>query len=299
MDNKALLEELASHTNILEYHIKRLKKKPDQIHELDKEIIGEKIKEIYNLLFSLDTGEMIGKTEIPADKVVEKIPMVEVKPEPEMPRPSAPEMSSESRVPDDDPPPNAAMDDIRSESEIEDEVAPDAETKDEITEDVSPPAPNPHPVDSILAEETEEKPEAHIEEPAKKHEEPEPPSEEPENSNEESESSSPEPETIEVPKTTADLFSGPTTIADTFQARGDNSIASRVNPPANQDLKMAIGINDKFLFINELFKGDPGVYNQAIENLNAAEGMHEATAVLKTCIGKHGLGIRPSLRGFQ
>ena len=78
------------------------------------------------------------------------------------------------------------------------------------------------------------------------------------------------------PKTTADLFSGPATIADSFQSKKDNSIAATVKPQGVQDLKMAIGINDKFLFINELFDGDPAVYNQAIESLNAAAGSEEA-----------------------
>ncbi len=75
---------------------------------------------------------------------------------------------------------------------------------------------------------------------------------------------SPEPN-----KTTADLFSGPTTIGESFQAEKDNSIAATVNPSPVGDLKMAIGINDKFLFINELFKGDPTIYDEAIEKFNS------------------------------
>lgn len=253
MDNKALLEELATHTNIFEYHIQRLKKKPDQIHELDKEVMGEKVKEIYKLVFSLDTGGSIRKTENPSEKEAEKIPMVEVKPEPEIPRPSAPEMSSETPVP--------------------------------VTE------PGNIPESSNEQPETRsEQPSTSSEQPATSNEQPATVREEPVTANEPAATDAaeePEPEhvpltTDPIPKTTADLFSGPTTIADSFQVKDDNSIASKVNPTDIRDLKMAIGINDKFLFINELFKGDPSVYNQAIEKLNTAHGMQEATDAIES-----------------
>lgn len=83
------------------------------------------------------------------------------------------------------------------------------------------------------------------------------------------------------PKTTADLFSGTTTIADSFQKEEDRSIAARAVPPDVRDLKMAIGINDKFLFINELFKGDPSAYNEAIDHLNGGKDHGEANAALE------------------
>ncbi len=37
------------------------------------------------------------------------------------------------------------------------------------------------------------------------------------------------------------------------------------------DLRSAIGINEKFLFINELFNGDMGRYNKAIDELNSMQ----------------------------
>jgi hypothetical protein len=43
---------------------------------------------------------------------------------------------------------------------------------------------------------------------------------------------------------------------------------------------MAIGINDKFLFINELFKGSPSDYNAAIDKLNSAPAMTEAEGTI-------------------
>lgn len=91
-----------------------------------------------------------------------------------------------------------------------------------------------------------------------------------------------EEDKLPEPKTTADLFSGSTTIADRFQKQEDKSIAARVVPQGISDLKMAIGINDKFLFINELFKGNPTEYNDAINNLNGQENGDEAASALET-----------------
>ncbi len=43
-----------------------------------------------------------------------------------------------------------------------------------------------------------------------------------------------------------------------------------------KDLKSAIGINEKFLFINELFDGSLQEYSRAIDFLNEASGFQEA-----------------------
>ncbi len=88
-------------------------------------------------------------------------------------------------------------------------------------------------------------------------------------------------------KTTADLFSGSATIADSFQEGEDKSIAANMIPQPVQDLKMAIGINDKFLFINELFGGSPSDYNEAIEKLNLAGGLQEAENTLADYEAQH------------
>jgi len=241
MNNKALLNELAKHLTILEYHVNRLKKKPEHLHEIDIEVMSEKLKEIYTLIHGLDTGEAPVKEEVAIVNEVEKVPLVEVKPEAEIPTPKAPEMSTESEV--------------RS-----------SELNEEKLEDI--PVPRPPDPEPIVSTESEVRSTELIEE--KNEEVP-----------------VPRPPDPVHPKTTADLFSGPTTIADTFQAAGDNTIAAKTYPQVEQDLKMAIGINDKFLFINELFKGDPGIYNQAIETLNSVEGLNDAETAIESYRGEY------------
>lgn len=86
-----------------------------------------------------------------------------------------------------------------------------------------------------------------------------------------------------------DLFGNPApTIADKYQSEkksvkdqlasngNDNSLGNRMQQSQILDLKAAIGINDKFLFINELFKGDLAGYNRSIESLNACQTRDEA-----------------------
>lgn len=43
-----------------------------------------------------------------------------------------------------------------------------------------------------------------------------------------------------------------------------------------QDLRKAIGINDRFVFINELFFGNENLYEQSIKTLNRIDNLNEA-----------------------
>lgn len=240
MKNKALLEEIAKNNTIVEYHIKRLKKKPDQLHEIDIDMLTEKLKALYSLVHELETGKAISfpKQEIVEvaevdESVTEDAVIEEVLVEKE----AAPEMIVE--VPEKDSTPEVIVEVPEKEEVIEVE----AETEASVEEVV------------IVEESSEvEVRSSELTEPAA------------------------EPE--EKPKTTADLFTGATTIADTLKKKEDNSIAAKGRQQPLDDLKKAIGINDKFLFINELFKGDPANYNIVIDKLNTAEAIADASNMM-------------------
>ena len=86
----------------------------------------------------------------------------------------------------------------------------------------------------------------------------------------------------QAPKAIIDLFSEPVekAIGDQFksqenslhqrisQNRNDSSIGTRMQQQPIANLREAIGVNDKFLFINELFHGNIQVYNEVVNNLN-------------------------------
>ncbi len=59
-----------------------------------------------------------------------------------------------------------------------------------------------------------------------------------------------------------------TTIADKFMDEDDRSLAAKIQKNPIRDLRLAIGVNDKFLFIKELFDGNLDAYNESIKNLN-------------------------------
>ena len=240
MKNKALLDEIAKNNTIIDYHLKRLKKKPDQLHEIDIDLLSEKFKEAYSLIFELKPGEQEQKTAFPEEKEVKVVP--EVKEEvvvQEKKTESQPESEPETD------PKHKHKVPIAEEKEMVEVEMPEqaAETEPESVAETPETIVSTEEPEVTLNEETEEEP---------------------------------------TPITTADLFSGTTTIADSFQAEKDNTIAATVTPQAVQDLKMAIGINDKFLFINDLFNGNPTDYNDAIEKLNMAEGADESVQALNS-----------------
>ena len=83
-----------------------------------------------------------------------------------------------------------------------------------------------------------------------------------------------------IPQFTSDKFQASETLADVYRKNGDKSIAARMQKNRITDLKPAIGINDKFLFINDIFKGRTSEYKNAIDKLNRMDHYHEAIEYL-------------------
>jgi len=78
---------------------------------------------------------------------------------------------------------------------------------------------------------------------------------------------------------TLDLFeeTAPASLGDLFATADDVSISAHIQHKKIDDLRNAIGINEKFLFINELFGGNLKQYQNAIEELNnfkSLSGIH-------------------------
>lgn len=83
----------------------------------------------------------------------------------------------------------------------------------------------------------------------------------------------------ETSGSTFDLFGESEIIADKLSSP-DNSVAARIEKSKIQDLRQAIGINDKFLLINELFEGNISYYNKAIDELNSFQSLNGAKTYL-------------------
>ncbi len=102
-------------------------------------------------------------------------------------------------------------------------------------------------------------------------------------------------------KTVIDLFSqNPTrSIGDQFgnedkslhqrisSQKEDRSIGTRLQQHPVANIKDAIGLNEKFLFINELFQGDIQAYNEALTRLNSMGSLKEAFEFLNNLTNVH------------
>jgi len=108
-------------------------------------------------------------------------------------------------------------------------------------------------------------------------------------------------------KENVDLFSlnEKETLADKFKetpksmndkiasGKPDKTLADKIGKTSISSLKNAIGINDKFLFINELFKGDIQEYNKTIDKLNSYSQLEECTAILDELKAKYKWAEKP------
>ena len=81
---------------------------------------------------------------------------------------------------------------------------------------------------------------------------------------------------------TFDLFSegAGTTLADRLREGQEKRIADKFQENKVSDFRTTIGINEKFLFINELFEGNMRIYDEAIQKLNASTTMAQADLLL-------------------
>ena len=84
------------------------------------------------------------------------------------------------------------------------------------------------------------------------------------------------------PRAAYDLFSdgSPGTLADRYRETNERRVADRLSENKVADLRTTIGINDKFLFINELFEGNMRIYEEAVRKLNESPTMAQADLLL-------------------
>jgi hypothetical protein len=80
---------------------------------------------------------------------------------------------------------------------------------------------------------------------------------------------------------TFDLFSeNGSSLADRMHDGQERRVADNPGDARTSDLRTSIGINDKFLFINELFEGNMRIYDEAIQKLNAGTTVAQADLLL-------------------
>jgi hypothetical protein len=82
----------------------------------------------------------------------------------------------------------------------------------------------------------------------------------------------------DTPKILSDRFKKQATSLNEniFQSKPVYDLSARLQTKPISNIHNAIGLNDKFLFINELFDGEAEKYNETIEILNNATDFNEA-----------------------
>lgn len=93
------------------------------------------------------------------------------------------------------------------------------------------------------------------------------------------------------PLTIAERLSGASnTLGDLLAAtnhKADTTVADRLNMDKPANIKSAIGINDKFYFINKLFDGDVKFYNETIDKFSNLTSLNDAKILLQLLINKY------------
>ncbi len=90
-----------------------------------------------------------------------------------------------------------------------------------------------------------------------------------------------------------DLFSDPkrdekVSVLDKIsENQQSESVAEKIQKDKTTSLKLAIGINDKFYFINELFDGNMKEYNDTIDKLDSFETLNDAYEYMNSLIEKY------------
>ncbi len=73
----------------------------------------------------------------------------------------------------------------------------------------------------------------------------------------------------------------PATLNDRFTTQQKESLAEVLQKRKIENIKNHISINQRFMFINELFAGDANTYNQALERVDNCQSMNEALNYLQ------------------
>lgn len=66
----------------------------------------------------------------------------------------------------------------------------------------------------------------------------------------------------------------------------DKNLSDRLKTKIISRLTDAIGLNDRFLFISEIFEGNKDAYNQAISKIEKAENLQDAIAIVMGYAGE-------------
>ena len=230
MDKEKSLLRIATNLDTIKAHVNRLKRAGYKVHTLDIDMLRTKAIDLYEQIIELE--------ELAEGSPVVKTPVKE-EPKIETPKPEPkPEIVEEVTEVPKVVEPEVKQVPVVAEPHVQEE-----------TPDVS---------DVVIEEMVEEMP-VKVELEVKEEPDIEVPSE-------------PEQEEEKEQAATAyDLFSGSaeSPVGEKYAQKDEPSVAEKIQKSQIVNIREAIGINEKFLFINELFNGDMSRYNKILDDINA------------------------------
>jgi hypothetical protein len=108
---------------------------------------------------------------------------------------------------------------------------------------------------------------------------------------------SPDPEPVVAEPKKESLFDKATSLYDKITKPAEKTVAGQVSRQPISNIKAAIGINEKFLYLKELFKNNVNDYNEALEKLNNFDSYTDAEDFFQELKGKY--SWNPESKSFQ
>ncbi|MCB2207177.1 MAG: hypothetical protein KQH67_02670 [Bacteroidetes bacterium] len=251
MEKEKLINEIGHTIESIKTHVNRIKSEHYKVHKVDVDLLIEKTRQVYDQLINLD-GMQKPFEKKTVEEVEKKIEVITASKEPEQEMPEKKLEEASSSV---DEMPEVMIDPEEQEEETlvrEDEKKASIE---ETQKHFKPEEQEEETIINVLKKDVpDEKPGEHIKPAAdeiiKKVDIPN--------------------EKEMRPKSTIDLFStsAEPTLSDRLKKTEQPTIADKITKNTINELRKAIGINEKFLFINELFNGDMSRYNKIIDELD-------------------------------
>jgi hypothetical protein len=107
----------------------------------------------------------------------------------------------------------------------------------------------------------------------------------------------PEPEPVVTEPKKESLFDKATSLYDKITKPAEKTVAGQVSRQPISNIKAAIGINEKFLYLKELFKNNVNDYNEALEKLNNFDSYTDAEDFFQELKNKY--SWNPESKSFQ
>ena len=256
MKKEKLINEIDLITESIRRHVKRLKSDGHRVHKMDIDLLIEKTRQLYDQLINLDGITIPFETSMAEESEEEmEVKITEQHIEEEVLVEETVDESMKEEMPE------GMIDPEEQEAETVIQGAEKEEFIEEIQEPVEPEEQEVETLmhkreEEILTEMHDEQTESVGEKIAEKDQ-------------------AIAPEEKKETKSTIDLFStsAEPSLGDRFKNDNQITIADKITKDYINELREAIGINEKFLFINELFNGDMARYNKIIDELDALKTM--------------------------